>query len=861
METQLILKINEETRQVDLYEDIPINVVIQESDITNFQSRRASFTRTFIVPGTDNNNITFGKYYEVNGTDFNPFVKIDGIVQFKGTDVFNGICRLNSVIVGPNKIDYELYIMGEIADFVSELKDLSLQQLDWIPLEHRLTFDNVVKSWEARNNDTDGIFGGSVIYPMVNYGLPYSNDVPSFEYSFDAPNSFSNPGNAVLPETFKPAIRIKTIIDKIFEKTSYKINSEFFETEYFKSIYMDTFVNGQVGTQSASGVTNQNLFKVYTQPAFVLYPTSTGMTFLNFQTLRNDGYDPLNNFVLGPTNTIVNRPPNPPQNRSYFRAPFAGTYSFNLQLTYSGEGNAPGNFVAGQFVARKGPTLASLNVGGNFAAAPTIFTTNAPTGQPVNWFFTTTLNAGDYVKVGFFTSQSSNPGNANIVFRGFQQFDVVKDAPLLELYSGPTVTGPVLVDFSTGISNIGCVDFFKSMVLAFNLVVIQDEITKTLKIEPYNWYYNEDERNEQDFTNKLDLNSSYKVEPLSFDLSKQLDFTYTNGGEEYLNQRWFDDKTYNYGRFRYISTGNLLTGEQVYELPFSPTPTENVDGSEYVIIPKFYRDIDNKQLPYSDKPHLFFWLGNRYCYAERFKTVGKQWYLINNNQPIVFTTYPAVSHLSSLDITIPRFVSDLNFGSDFDFFFNSNDIPVQVTPFTLYNTFWKDYIDNNYSNETRRFTGKFYFTPLDIYRTRLNDKIFLKDSYYRIEKINEADLVNNKLTDIQLIKERGGYYKVIPPSPQYFIPFPQQTYPILQTPTAISAYVSTNKNLVCISSLTVLTTVYQYGTSTTLQNLNSLSPNSNGNGFLPQGTFVKDAVTNQVFVVINRYGEIILDPC
>ena len=152
-------------------------------------------------------------------------------------------------------------------------------------------------------------------------------------------------------------------------------------------------------------------------------------------------------------------------------------------------------------------------------------------------------------------------------------------------------------------------------------------------------------------------------------------------------------------------------------------------------------------------------------------------------------------------------------------------------------------------------------TPLDIYQTKLNDKIFVKDSYYRIEKINEADLTSNKLTDIQLIKELGGYYKILPPAPEYFILKGEGTYPVLVAPVALQVYISTLQYLVCSNQS--LGTVYQYGGggilyeyATVVSDPNSLTPS-----FIPQGTYLKDPTTNKTFVVINNYGQIIEEPC
>ncbi len=131
MDTSLVLYLNNQWMNVDLYDDIPISLMIQETDITDLQARKSAYTKQFTVPGTSNNCKIFEEYYEVNGIDFNPLVKIDATVMYRGTDIFVGICRLNSVTVNPNGIEFEVYLMGQTADFVSEMKDYSLQDYDW----------------------------------------------------------------------------------------------------------------------------------------------------------------------------------------------------------------------------------------------------------------------------------------------------------------------------------------------------------------------------------------------------------------------------------------------------------------------------------------------------------------------------------------------------------------------------------------------------------------------------------------------------------------------------------------------------------------------------------------------------------
>jgi hypothetical protein len=437
-----------------------------------------------------------------------------------------------------------------------------------------------------------------------------------------------------------------------------------------------------------------------------------------------------------------------------------------------------------------------------------------------------------------------------------------------DLYSTPTLLQPQNVDIRLGLQQINCIDFLKSMITLFNLVVIQDEVSQSIIIEPFNWYYNQPDRVEKDWTQRLDLNSTYRVEPLSFDLPKELNFTWTKGSEEYLNKIFEDANKYQFGRFKYTSTNNLLTGEQNYEIPFAATPTTVVNGADNFIIPAVYRELNTTVSsgftyttlqPYSNKPHLFFWTGNRYCYKDKFKQVQGTWYLSSGATPVEITTYPCVSHLSSLDIQIPNLVSDLNFKPTFDFFGNYNTLPVQFTQFNLWNLFWEDYVENNYSNETRRLTGRFLLRPTDVYETSLTDKIFVKDSFYRIEKINEASLIENKLTEISLIKELGGYYKVVPPSPYYTLSG-NTPYPGLSSAYTVNCFTGFTQTPVCngTAPTTNLTTFGVSGLSN-----NQQVYYDTGTEYRPVtiGTYLRYTADTNTYVVINNVGQILQQNC
>ena len=853
MDTSLIVYLNDQWNRLDIYEDIPISVIIQQVDINALDTRKSPYSKQFVVPNTDNNAKIFEQYYEVNGIDFNPLTKIDCVVQYRGTDIFTGILRLSAVIENPNFTDYEVYIMGNVGDFASEIRNLTLQDLNWTDLQHELTYTAITKSWEAKYNDTDGLFGGKVLYPMINYGLSYNGTTPAWTYTFDEANSFDQSNHPVPEFVWKPSIRVKEVIDRIFAKTGYAVDSEFFDTDYFRSIYMDTFQNGQLGVTVASAVTNQNIFKIYTNRS-VVYNNITGTKDLLFNNFIGDGFDPLGNFNQAvPYNSI--NPGNQPTH-SFFRVPFNGQYSFNIRFNYD-DNNFIGGDVYFQVVMRKGRNLSTLDSEPICAASDTVQLPTSGLDAPFNFFPTFNCDAGDFVKA--YIQVNRNDNNCDLRLLPYNSFGVSSPAPMWDLYSSPTLAGTQIVDIRLGLQDINCIEFLKSMITLFNLVVIQNELSKTITITPFNWYYNEADREVKDWTQRLDLNSSYRVEPLSFDLPKEVNWTYTKGSEEYLNKLFEDQNKFQYGRFKYISTNNLLTSEQTYEIPFAPTPTTVVNGADNFIIPAVYRELNNQLQPYSNKPHLFFWTGNRFAYKDKFKQIQGSWYLSSGSTQIEQTTYPCVSHLSSLDILVPDLVSDLNFQSTFDFFGNYNNLPVQFTQYNLFNTFWEDYVDDNYSNETRRLTGRFLLRPLDIYDTKLTDKIFVKDSFYRIERINEADLTQIKLTECSLIKERGGYYKVEPPAPYYAISG-NTPYPGLLSAYTLTCFTGTTQQPVCLGTApTVTLTTFGVSGLTNLQQVYW----DTGTEYRPVnlGTFIRYTADTNSYVVINNIGEILSQTC
>lgn len=857
MDTTLLVYVEDTGwKELDLYEDLSISVIIQETDITDVETRRSPYSKTFPIPGTQNNNDFFEHFYEVNGIGFDPLTRKLSVVQYRGTDIFKGYLRLNSVNMIGDKIEYEVYILSEITDFSSLIADKTLKELDWVYLNHEQDYDAITTSWQADGSGTKGLFGGKILYPMIHYGYYYQQETgntPTFRFAINTSDNtgidFS--GASVPPAYFKASIQVKEVLNKIFETTGYNVVSNFFDSEYFKAMYMDTGVNGELGVQVASAKTNQNVFRVYGNA----YPNTQKFYYSNgaIQQIKmgriseTDGYAPMLNFN---------------ETFSAYQIPSAGLYSFELKakINQINSNNLVSTYYGISIFKSSTPQGLSNSatrtaVGGT---PDNLFALNYNSSNNVRLFFNNiSLNTGDWIGIfiRFNTSGSSNR-NAGLWVGGT---DWLGYGARWDLYNSPLVVGDNYVDMKLQFPELSCLDYFKAIVKMFNLVVVQTDDSNTIRIEPLPWYFADDYAKKQDWTDIFDQNSASRIEPVNFQLKKSINLQYLTGEEEYLSKLWEDENEIPYGTKKFNAVSDILTGEQTVEIPFRPIPSDVISGSTNIIIPKVYKlDLGtNREIPYSNKSHIFFWVGNRYFYGQEGATQEKYWYLTSGSTPIAQSTYPCVSHLTSLDNLDSEEFSDLNFDKSFDFFGQSNTIINQFTANNLFQLWYGDYFTNLYSPETRRLSGKFRFNPLNIYQTNLTDRIFVKDAYFRIERINEADLVNWKLTDVSLLKTVVEYNKVVPPGPVYSNT-PNKAYPASATPVSITGFVSTNQSLICTNTATGTTL---YATSNPVVEGSKIFYDSLGTSAYTRGNFFRQTTTGQTFAVINNLGQVSEDNC
>jgi hypothetical protein len=158
-------------------------------------------------------------------------------------------------------------------------------------------------------------------------------------------------------------------------------------------------------------------------------------------------------------------------------------------------------------------------------------------------------------------------------------------------------------------------------------------------------------------------------------------------------------------------------------------------------------------------------------------------------------------------------------------------------------------------------TCRVFLKPIEILKTSLKDSIFIKDADWTIEKIVDADLVNKKLTQVSLIKDRVPYYKVIPPAPVYALSG-NTPYPGVEPVYSTLCWVSFDKDAVCDETAPSLL-LYTFG-SGTIGNYDKVYYDTGVSlNLLEQGYYLKQQglPSPDTFVVVDNYGRILEQPC
>lgn len=224
-------------------EDFPLSLTIQSFDIRDINSRSGSFSKTFDIPATNNNNrILKNVFYQgYDDTSTNVFGKIDAVIYADNVPIISGKLRVTKVTRSDNPLGYSCEFVGDNMDWASEIKNLELKDLRFSSIsdvaEQGYVYDNCFHINSSSPSDNTN---------ASNTDLNHiGNDFHHFSSNFDRilwPLMSVGEGlsdrNQVTFGDFVPAFYIKNIWDKIFEAQGYTVESTFCNSAYFQSLIM-----------------------------------------------------------------------------------------------------------------------------------------------------------------------------------------------------------------------------------------------------------------------------------------------------------------------------------------------------------------------------------------------------------------------------------------------------------------------------------------------------------------------------------------------------------------------------------------------------------------------------------------------
>ena len=146
---------------------------------------------------------------------------------------------------------------------------------------------------------------------------------------------------------------------------------------------------------------------------------------------------------------------------------------------------------------------------------------------------------------------------------------------------------------------------------------------------------------------------------------------------------------------------------------------------------------------------------NRYGYYNGMKSTGTVaarediWYVeADGGGTTGFTSYPMISPYSDFPIS----GSSIDFNWQREAGFIKYGLQDENIGSSVYDTYWSQYIDSLYDKWARRVTAYFILNSQDLLDFSYDDVIFVKDTYYYVEKIYDVPLGEKASVKVDLIK-------------------------------------------------------------------------------------------------------------
>lgn len=235
--------------------DFPLALTFQVNDVKDITSTSGDYSKTFKVPATKNNNTLLSNSFNPKITQTNINSKKPCRIVVDGSTTVTGLIKTTGVAgFGKQAAYYNCVFYGNNLSWAKNIDEKYLYEINWGTVGEDITYHKteIMTTWDYTDSDAASPF----VYPIVSYGdfniggadkriqlLDYREDRFANETNWDYDKSYvgwdnngTDFGNPIPQSDWRPAIFVKTTLEKIFLDLGYSISSEFINTDMFKKL-------------------------------------------------------------------------------------------------------------------------------------------------------------------------------------------------------------------------------------------------------------------------------------------------------------------------------------------------------------------------------------------------------------------------------------------------------------------------------------------------------------------------------------------------------------------------------------------------------------------------------------------------
>lgn len=751
--------------------NIPVSLNFNLADVRNPEQRKASFSKTINLLGTNEVNKLFENLFEVNVVTqyFNKNLKTPVKYLVDGLENFAGDLQLIKVNINPdNSIVYECSIIGAGGSLFVDIGEKyiigntnSLDDLDFSAYDHNYTRANQIAS---RTSVGTGL---GYAYPFIDRGTNGGGDT------------------VWSVKDFLPTFSVYEYVKKIIENTGRTFTSTFLNSSFFKHLYCYsnvTELNASLAQQQASQLyvglnTNVNLTIVQN---YVTYPT-TNIVGANYNLTAFNNESTLPFFDTGNQN---------------LNGIITFAYTKNFNVVYHQKLKLKFNYFDPSLPSAVATTVKVVapfymhNLIQKSAVANTWYNLNGNNqnlyfGQ--NWTqvsnaqqgllqFTFTINT-DYFEVvdlatgtvQMFTNDRlrqifllrhlynylDNNGDPIAEYTyydaGGNELDPIGGIISMESVSGALGSSSYALNSQTTLvegdllevnnslpTKIKQKEFLTSILRAFNLFVeVNPNNPNDLLIEPFDEFYNT--TNIVNYENRTDLNKEQTINPNLLE-GKRYIYTY-KADKDHYNELYFNTHNEVFGTEQIDVDNDFIKSDKKTELIFSATPLVGNYGLG-IAQSRIYKQEEQGGVVVKKTIAANI----RLLYLETKTSPNAYTY---KQQGLADITTNEYLHAGMEDDALNPTVS-LMFGPAKEFYYNY--INAYFTTNTLYNKYHKQYLVNLIDRDAKFVTKYLWLTPKDINEFSFRNRLFIDGSYYIVNKIENYTPLDQTSTKVELIK-------------------------------------------------------------------------------------------------------------